>query len=228
MRKFVIATALVALTLPVAPAMARQATGYTIRTTVMHAGPDYDFPTVQRLKRNSALTVYGCLKNWSWCDVGTRYARGWVPHRDIVVEYRGRRIGITPSMGIIVLSFSFGNYWDNHYRGRPFYSQRSRWEQRYSTHYRQEWGPRRPEPKALPRPVQPHAKQQPQPAPRVQPAPHRNVAPNPPGSVARDQPGASRHGQSPVPPQASGNVPGGRGGDDRAKDNRDQDRKPPR
>ncbi len=155
MRKYMLTAALVAIGLPMAPAMARTMNGYIVRTTVMRAGPDYDYPAVQRLRRDSGVTVHGCLRDWNWCDVSNRYDRGWVPRRDIVVSYNGRRRYIGSSMGIIILSFSFGNYWDNNYRSRPFYSQRPRWEQHYNNSYQPSWGPRSTAPNATPQPRQP-------------------------------------------------------------------------
>jgi len=37
-----------------------------------------------------------------------------------------------------VITFSFGKYWDDHYRGRPFYRDRDRWERRDFRDARQE------------------------------------------------------------------------------------------
>jgi hypothetical protein len=91
------------------------------------------------------VAVYGCLRNWSWCDVGYRSDRGWVAGRLLAADYRGRRrsvVSIAPYLSILVLSFRFGDYWDNHYRSRPFYSDRDRWERHYYDNYRPEWGPR--------------------------------------------------------------------------------------
>ena len=112
----------------------------------MLSGPDVNYPAVQRLGGNVGLTVYGCLRDWSWCDVSGRASRGWVAGNDIAVNYQGRRQSILPTMGIGILSFVFGSYWDSHYRGRPFYNQRPRFEQQYNTDHRPQWGshPRAP------------------------------------------------------------------------------------
>lgn len=147
MTKPVALGAIIALVLPLAPAVARQMDGYTVRTTTLRAGPDYDYPAIQRLRPNTGLIVHGCLRNWRWCDVSNRFGRGWITARDIVVDDRGRRRGVSGSVGIGILSFMLGTYWESHYRNRPFYSERQRWEQRYYRNHRQEWGPlpRRPE-----------------------------------------------------------------------------------
>ena len=127
MRPHLITLAIIAAVTPLSPALARVTTGFTVRPTVMHAGPAYSYPAVQRLRRSTRLTIFGCLRDWTWCDVGNRYDRGWVPQRDLAANYRGRRSSITWNIGILVLPFTFGSYWDTHYRTRPFYPQRSRW-----------------------------------------------------------------------------------------------------
>lgn len=142
MRKIILATTLASLALPFTPAMARTHSAWTVRTTMMRAGPDYDYPAVQRIGRNARVGIYGCLNDWSWCDVGYRDDRGWVAGRDLAADYRGRRQGISSYLGIGILTFIFDNYWDNHYRGRTFYNERSRWERHYYDNYQSHWGPR--------------------------------------------------------------------------------------
>jgi uncharacterized protein YraI len=112
----------------------RSTTGYLIRWSAMHSGPNFGYPRLRRLAINSQVRIYGCLQGWSWCDVSQRFDRGWVPGRDLAAQYQGRRqrIGlIAPYMGIGVLSFQFRNYWDQHYQSRNFYNQRDRWERQY-------------------------------------------------------------------------------------------------
>ena len=215
MRKLTLAAALVAVVLPMTPAMAREMNGYTVRSTVMRAGPDYDYPVVLRLRANAGVTVYGCLRNWDWCDVGTRYDRGWVRGRDLVVNYGGRRRGISANVGLGILSFVFGSYWDSHYRSRPFYSERPRWEQQYTNRYRPEWGPRPTPPTVTPQ-YRPRVDQQPRQVPHVQPTPRQTYAPTAPRSVPQVQPGANNPQHKPNQGQGGQN---GRGGNNRG-DNR--------
>lgn len=128
------------------PAVAQAATGFTVESTELRAGPDYDYPTIRVINDDRRVEIYGCLNDWSFCDVGYRSDRGWVDGRDIAVDYRARRVGLVdagPYVGIGFLSFSFGNYWDNYYRGRPFYHDRGRWERHYHDSWRTSWGPRR-------------------------------------------------------------------------------------
>jgi uncharacterized protein YraI len=123
----------------------RTVTGYMLRQSWLRAGPDYDYPTLRRIGRNTQVSVYGCLRDWSWCDVSYQRDRGWIPGRDIAVSYQGRRRSINtiaPYLGIGVLSFSFGIYWDDHYRNQTFYRERDRWERQYNQNYKPIWGPR--------------------------------------------------------------------------------------
>lgn len=201
MRKFILMTALAGLAIPAASASAaRTMIGYTVRSTNMRAGPDYDYPRVRRISRNAQVSIHGCLRDWSWCDVAYRYDRGWVAGRDLVANYQGRRRGVSSYLGIGVLTFVFGNYWESYYRNRPFYGERTRWERHYYDNYQPHWGPRpsppptyqqprrRPAPQG--QPVVPRREQKAVPAPRPQPQTNPGMAQHPatttpPGQVDR-------------------------------------------
>lgn len=180
MRKFIVATTFAALALPAVPAAAQRVTvGYTVRSTIMRAGPDFDYPAVRRVPRDARVTVYGCLRDRSWCDTDYRSDRGWIRGRDLVVSYGGRRQGIYTYPGIFMLTFVFGSYWDSHYRGRTFYNERPQWERRYYDNYQPSWGPRPPVPPAYRQPVQPSVPgtvRQPRP---VRPRPQLRPQPQP-------------------------------------------------
>lgn len=216
MRRLIVVTSLAALAVPAAPALAqRMTTGYTVRTTVMRAGPDYDYPAVRRVGRNARVDIYGCLRDRSWCDVGYRFDRGWVPGRDLVADYRGRRREISLYPGIGILSFIFGSYWDSHYRTRSFYAERPRWERRYHDNYQTRWGPQTPPAYQQPNRRQP---QQPRPGavvrpltvtpPQPQPQPRateRRTAPGlvtPPQLQRRPAPGVAPAPVNPPSPNA--------------------------
>ena len=200
MRNYVLVAAVLAAALPISPAVARQMSGYTVRSTTMYAGPESDYPAVQRLRRNSGVVVYGCLSDWSWCDAGNGYDRGWIAGQDIVVTYQGRRRSIMPSMGIGILSFVFGSYWDSHYRSRSFYNQRPHYEQQYNTDHRPQWGPRPRGPAITPQRGQPNRGPQhgvTQQRPNVAP---RQAAPGAPRATPQQRLPAPAGGQRPNRP----------------------------
>jgi len=147
MRSFITMAALVAAALPLTSASAQTMRGYTSVATRLYAGPLRDYPTVRYVRRGVRVSVHGCLRDWSWCDVTYRYNRGWIAGSALRVSHDGRRRGLAADLGIGVISFSFGSYWDNYYRGRSFYSERPRWQTQYETGYRPEWGDRDQEPR---------------------------------------------------------------------------------
>jgi hypothetical protein len=56
--------------------------------------------------------------------------------RDVQAEHRGRRLMDGAAWNVPTFQFSFGSYWDSHYRGRPFYRERVRWEHHWHDHDR--------------------------------------------------------------------------------------------
>jgi uncharacterized protein YraI len=123
----------------------RTARGYILRRSWVQAGPDASYPRLGIAAPRTPVVIYGCLRNWSWCDISVRANRGWVFGQNIAVTYQGRRQGlasVAPMMGIGVLSFTISNYWNDHYRTRPFYQQRQQWERHYDQTYQSAWGPR--------------------------------------------------------------------------------------
>ena len=125
MTKQIFIAALLAAAFSATPALARIGHGYTARSTHMFAGPQASYPQVRRLPFHTEVTIYGCLRDWSWCDVSHRTDRGWVLGSDIAIGTQGRLRPMSPELGLAVLPFIIGTYWDTYYRNRPFYSQRS-------------------------------------------------------------------------------------------------------
>jgi uncharacterized protein YraI len=65
-----------------------------------------------------------------WCDVVAGPNRGWVYSGYLSYSYYDRPTLISyggPTLGIPLISFAIGPYWDNYYRGRPFWNQRAYW-----------------------------------------------------------------------------------------------------
>jgi uncharacterized protein YraI len=84
----------------------------------LRAGPDPVFPLVTWLPRQTAVQVAGCLEGGQWCDVVVGRSRGWVDSRNLSNFFRDR----AP-----VVTFSVEAYWDEHYRRRPWYADKSKW-----------------------------------------------------------------------------------------------------
>jgi uncharacterized protein YraI len=126
-RHWAIACLAIAAAIPLSAA-AEEA--FTMRRVDVFAGPSSEYPVVGSLPRSAAVDVFGCLSDWSWCDVGFAGDRGWVYALDLAVPYEGRRVVILdygPRIHLPVVVFSLNTYWDRHYHGRPWYGQRQQW-----------------------------------------------------------------------------------------------------
>lgn len=75
-RKKIITGAILAATL--LPATAFAGAAWLQENTEIHAGPDYDYPTLDVAYAGDGVEVHGCLSDYSWCDVGYRGLRGWI------------------------------------------------------------------------------------------------------------------------------------------------------
>lgn len=113
-----IAGALAALVGVAGTAAAAPATATT--TVNMRAGPSTDYPVVTVVPGGAQLTVYGCLADRSWCDVGRGAARGFVAARYLQVAAGGRTV-VVAAAALPVVTFDAA-YWHVHYRAYPFYA----------------------------------------------------------------------------------------------------------
>ncbi|WP_277037228.1 SH3 domain-containing protein [Caballeronia mineralivorans] len=117
------------LALPGAAFAQQQA--YTNSPVYMFAGPAGDYPAVAQLPGGVPVTVMGCVSDYSWCDVVVPNLRGWVYGANLSYPYQGNNVPILTYgmvIGLPIVTFSIGSYWDRYYRGRPWYNDRSRWE----------------------------------------------------------------------------------------------------
>ncbi len=113
--------------------VADAATGYTTSRLTLRAGPGRDFPAIDSVGRDTKVTVHGCIDRFGWCDVSRGRTRGWIDGDSLVVPFQGRRVRVVeygPRLRLPVLTFSFDNYWDNHYRRAAFYRDRDSWRER--------------------------------------------------------------------------------------------------
>ena len=104
--------------------------GYITANVSLRAGPDAGYPAVMGLRVGTPVMIEGCVDGWSWCDVSVGEDRGWVSGAYLQEDYDGRRVLVRDygvRIGIPVVSFVFGDYWDHHYRGRSWYSNRDRY-----------------------------------------------------------------------------------------------------
>ena len=110
-----------------------QQLAYTSKEVSLRAGPSRDYPVVAHLGAGTTMTIFGCLEDYRWCDVIVGGSRGWVYSGNIVYPYQGQNVTVMsygPSMGVGIVSFSLGNYWDNYYTDYPWYPQRQNWDNR--------------------------------------------------------------------------------------------------
>jgi len=165
-------------------------TAFTTKTVNVRAGPSRDYPLVARVPAGMEVGINGCLDDWTWCDVTFGLDRGWVYAGNLEFPYEGRQVIILDSgatIGLPIVTFSIGPYWDRWYRGRPWYGRRSYWFHRPPPPHR----PYRPPP---PRPAIPRPPARP---PAVRPVPPRPPVVRPPRLGTRPQPQSPR----PAPPR---------------------------
>src|ERR1700730_2525469 len=87
----------------VVPFAASAQEAYTTRSVNVRAGPDTSYPVVGSLGAGAPVEVFGCIDDWSWCDVGFGYDRGWVYAPYLNYVYQGRRVPFytyAPTFGI--------------------------------------------------------------------------------------------------------------------------------
>src|SRR6185437_8375161 len=120
-----------ALALPLA-AQAQSADGYVIADASLRAGPAPDYPEIDSLPYGSYVSVQGCTEGWEWCDViaPQQGDRGWVAGDYIEYIYDDQPVLLPeygPRIGIPIVTFVITDYWNAHYRNRPFYRERDTW-----------------------------------------------------------------------------------------------------
>ena len=117
-----------------APLLAQAVPAYVVADISLQAGPDTEYPSITELPAGTEVALQGCLDDWSWCDVISGNDRGWVAGSFLEEEYENRRVYVVdygPRIGIPVVSFSLGVYWEHNYRNRPWFAERERWESRH-------------------------------------------------------------------------------------------------
>src|SRR5258706_3102336 len=113
-----------------APLAAQAIEGWVVDDISLQAGPDPAYPSIIELAAGTPVSIQGCINGWTWCDIVVGADRGWVPGTFLEEDYGGQRVVVIdygPRIGIPIVGFSLGVYWNQHYHNRPFYSQREQW-----------------------------------------------------------------------------------------------------
>lgn len=135
---FTVAVLVAAAAMP-SSTTAQERPGHVARTAWLHSGPLEEFPAVRDVRQGATVSLHGCLRDWSWCDVSFRNERGWIPANALYTSWQRHRRAIGANLGVEVTTFNFGPYWESHYRGRNFYNQRRCWQSLFEAEYRPEW-----------------------------------------------------------------------------------------
>ena len=116
------------------PAAAEAANAYAVTDVNMRAGPGVQFPRIATIPAGAAVAIHSCTRQWTWCDTTWRYHRGWVSARYLQTVYEGHRVYLyerAPFLGLPIITYRVGPYWDRWYRDRPFYNERPRFDRRW-------------------------------------------------------------------------------------------------
>jgi len=191
------------------------ANGWVVENANLRAGPDRGYPRIMRLHAGTAVSIQGCVDGFTWCDVIVYGDRGWIAARFLQFDYDNRRVYIPEygaRIGIPIISFVLGSYWDNYYRTRPWYRDRDRWGRPDWNHHRPSPRPpyhRPPKPKppvTRPPTPRPPVTRPPTTRPPVTRPPNRPpvakppVRPKPPVTTPSRPPTAGNPGNRPKPP----------------------------
>lgn len=113
-----------ALTVAAVSAASAATTSVAVTNVNLRAGPSTVYPAITVVPAGAAITTFGCVAGYSWCDIGFGPYRGWVAANYIQIVYRGAPVVLTapiaPAVGITVVSFNRA-YWDRYYVAYPWH-----------------------------------------------------------------------------------------------------------
>ena len=128
MRRFTLLASLAFAT--VLPFAAQAVTGTVIQAADLYAGPG-SYPNLAAVPTGASVNVIGCTSAYHWCDITFGTERGWIAGDHLALPYQGRPVTVIesgPRVSVPIVAFELKPYWEAHYRERPFFSERERWE----------------------------------------------------------------------------------------------------
>jgi uncharacterized protein YraI len=115
--------------------------GFSSTDVNLRTGPDTAYPAIDLIPAGDPLIIYGCLSDWSWCDVEWYGIRGWIAADYVETDYESRRVYLPAYATLIalpVITFEFNTYWDTYYRDRyhdrRWYRDRDHWRSFWQSH----------------------------------------------------------------------------------------------
>lgn len=125
MIRHLLGLAVLTLTVMKVSVAAAAVTAFANTDVNLRAGPGTGYPVVRIVTAGTRIANFGCLADYSWCDVGYAGLRGWVAARYITVVDRGAEVVVTPPvavrLGVPVVVYGPA-YWNAHYRAYPWYA----------------------------------------------------------------------------------------------------------
>jgi uncharacterized protein YraI len=116
-----------------AQSVAAQPVAITATTVSLYAGPESSYPEVLRLTPGTQVFIHACMPDYAWCDVRVGYDHGWVNASSLYYDHLGAMVplpAVASLAGIPITGFEIEQYWGVYYRGRPWYGDRYRWQNR--------------------------------------------------------------------------------------------------
>jgi len=186
-----------------APAAVAQISATLTAGVHLRAGPAIFYPAVQIVPAGQVVQVFGCEQGFNWCDVQMGPQRGWIDAAFLQAPSPAGPVLIASSpavVGVPLVTFSFNNYWDTWYVGRPWYARRA-----YYGRYWNRFPHGVPPPIYRPRPPPPVFRPPPpRPPPGARPPAGRPPPSSRPPSGGRPPAGGQRPPGNRPPPSTTG------------------------
>lgn len=82
----------------------------------MRSGPAGSYRKIVKVSGNQIVTVHGCARGFSWCDVDWAGYRGWVSAKFLRLPgMTGGLAGLAPDLGIPAVGYDGAEYESAHY-----------------------------------------------------------------------------------------------------------------